>query len=288
MTTIVERRAHDPDAVIFVCDFSPPRGPDPELLEPARRLDADYISVAYNPGKSIRVNSALAAHWITQNTGKDVLFTLASRDMNKVAAQSLLLGAALLGLRNLVIVKGDEFSERELSVVKAVDDFKPTEFVDSVRSMNEGLDFKGAKLRSPTDFCVGATIDLGRGIDSQLKLTRRKVEAGAQFFLLQSLFDTQPLADFLDRYASSYGEALTAPVFCGIQVMAPEGIVFGDTPKWVTDDMAKGRTGEEIALQVLHQFVDTGFRSIYLVSPILRGGRREYSATQRVMESFRA
>jgi 5,10-methylenetetrahydrofolate reductase len=287
MTKVIDKRAQDADAIMFVCDFSPPRGADPELLAPAAELDADFISVAYNPGKSARISSPFAAHWIKQNTGKDVVFTLATRDMNKVAAQSLLLGAALFGLDNVVVVKGDEFTERDLAVVKAVDDFTPTELLGSVRSMNRGLDFKGLKLRSPTDLCVGSVIDLGRGVDREMKLTRRKVEAGAQFFLLQTLFHPGRLRAFLDGYADTYGEPLSPPVFCGVQVLTTDSIVFGEVPEWVSSDLAKGRRGDDIAAQIVQQFVDEGFRSIYLVPPILKGGRRDYEAAQRVLAAFK-
>ncbi len=287
MTTVVAKRTQNEDAVLFMCDFSPPRGADPRLLEGARQLDADLISVAYNPGKSVRVNPAFAAHWIKENTGTDVVFSLATRDMNRLASQSLLLGAALLGLENVVCLKGDDFTEGELASVKGVNDFRPTELVSSINSMNRGLDYKGLRLRSPTNFCIGATIDLGHGIERQIRLTRRKVESGARFFLLQALFEPQPLTEFLTGYAQRYGEALSAPVFCGIQVMARDGVVFGNIPDWVNADLAKGRTGEDIALQVLQAFVELGHRSIYLTAPVLRGGRRDYQAAQRVIETFR-
>jgi hypothetical protein len=69
MPTIVESRAKNEDTVLFISDFSPPRRTDPRLLEPVRNLDADFISVAYNPGRSTRVNSAFAAHWVKENMG---------------------------------------------------------------------------------------------------------------------------------------------------------------------------------------------------------------------------
>ena len=286
MTTIVERRHRDPGRVLFVCDFTPPRGPDPALLEPARGLDADFISVAYNPGKSVRVTSILAAHWIRRNTGRETLFTVATRDMNRLAVQSMLLGAGLLGLENAVVVMGDRFTDRELASVKPVDDFKPTELIAAANAMNRGLDYKGGKLRSPTALCVGATIDLGIGIEAQTRLTRRKVEAGAQYFLMQPVFDPALVRRFLDGYARACGEELTAPVFCGVQVMTPGGLVFGDVPEWVTGDLERGRDAVDIALAVLHDFVDAGFRSFYLVPPILRAGRRDYEAAARVLDGF--
>ena len=287
MTSVVARYAQAPDRAIFICDFSPPRGGTPALLEPARGLSTDFISVAYNPGKSARVNSVAAAHWVQANTSADAIFTIATRDMNKMAIQSLLLGAQLLGLENLVVVKGDEFNARDLSVVAGVDDYTPTGLIRSVAELNEGVDFKGLKLRSATRFCIGATFDLGRDAAREIALTRRKVEAGADFFLSQPTFSPDEPLRFLDAYRERYAEELGLPVFHGIQVMSEEGIVFGNVPRWVTDDLGRGRPGLEIALEVIEGFRNAGFRSFYLVPPILRGGRRDYDAARAVLETFR-
>ena len=287
MTKVTDGSAQKSDRAMFICDFSPPRGGSPELLGPVRRLEVDFVSVAYNPGKSTRVNSVVAAHWIKANTNKDVVFTLATRDMNKVAIQSLLLGADLLGLQNVVVVKGDEFNTRDLSLVKDVNDYRPTELIRSIASMNEGLDFRGLRLRSPTDFCIGASIDLGRGVDREAGLTRRKIEAGAHFLISQPTFDTKKPKEFAAAYERRYGQELSRPVFHGLQVMTEESIVFGNVPEWVTNDLAKGRSGSDIALQVLHGLVEEGLNSIYLVPPILRGGRRDYEMARAVLESFR-
>ena len=288
MTSIVARYAQASDRPILICDFSPPRGGDPALLEPARGLSTDFISVAYNPGKSARVNSAAAAHWIQTSTSTDAVFTIATRDMNKLAIQSLLLGAQLLGLENLVVVKGDEFNARDLSVVAGVDDYTPTGLMRSVAELNEGVDFKGLKLRSATRFCIGATFDLSRDAVRETALTRRKVEAGADFFLSQPTFSPDEPLRFLDAYHERYAEELALPVFHGIQVMSEDSIVFGNVPQWVTDDLGRGRTGPEIALQVIEGFRDAGFRAFYLVPPILRGGRRDYDAAQAVLQTLRS
>ena len=287
MTSVVSSYAHASDRATFICDFSPPRGGDPALLEPARGLSTDFISVAYNPGKSARVNSTAAAHWIQTNTSAGAVFTIATRDMNKLAIQSLLLGAQLLGLENLVVVKGDEFNARDLSDVAGVDDYTPTGLIRSVADMNEGVDFKGLKLRSATRFCIGATFDLGRDAAREVALTRRKVEAGADFFLSQPTFSSDEPMRFLDAYQKRYAEELALPVFHGIQVMSEESIVFGNVPEWVTDDLGRGRSGSEVALQVIEEFREAGFRAFYLVPPILRGGRRDYEAAQVVLEMLR-
>ena len=287
MTTIIEHRLRDPESVLFVADFSPPRGTDPALLQGARYLDADYISVNYSPGKSARVNSAFAAAWIKRNTGKEVMFSLSTRDMNRVAAQSLLMGAEMMGLENVVVLKGDSFTEKELTITKPVDDYVPTGLIGAIADMNRGIDYKGLKLNNPTSFCIGATIDLGRGIGRQIALTRKKVEAGAQFFFLQALFSPERLMEFLERYANRYGDELAALVCCGVQVVVEDGITFGELPDWVTSALRKGRSGEDVAVDVASRYLDAGHRSLYLLAPVHRGGRRDYAACQRVIERVR-
>lgn len=270
-----------------MCDFSPPRGPGTDLLEPARHLDVDWISMAYNPGRSVRANSAFAANWVKANTGKDVVFTLATRDMNRLAVQSLLLGAQLNGLENVVVVKGDNFTERDLTAVKDVNDFTPSQMISSIADMNGGLDFKGLKLRQPTDFCIGATIDMARDMDREVVLANRKIVAGAQFLISQSTFTSETPSAFHSLYEERFGEQVPVPTFHGIQVMALEGIAFGNIPQWVTDDLEKGRSGRDIALQVVEDFTSAGIDTIYMVPPIMRGGRRDYETTQAVLEAVR-
>ncbi|MDA1003834.1 MAG: methylenetetrahydrofolate reductase [Chloroflexi bacterium] len=288
MTSVVERRAADPDAVLVVCDFTPPRGADTDALMAAGTLDADWISVAYNPGKATRVNAVAAARWIADHTGRDAIFTLGTRDMNRLATQSLLLGAQLLGLENVVVVRGDGFTARERESVKPVHDFTPTALLRSITEMNAGVDFRGSKLQAPTALCAGATIDLGRDHDAEVALTVRKAEAGARFFLTQPLYDPGTLERLLDDYARAAGVTLDAPVFAGVQVMTGESLRFGEVPADVIADLDRGRPGEEIALAVLDRFVARGFRSIYLVPPIMRGGRRDYAAAARVLTTLRA
>jgi homocysteine S-methyltransferase len=287
MTKIVDLFKKANGRPFFICDVSPPRGADPDLLEPARFLDADVLSVNYSPGRSARVNSAIAAGWIKANTGKEAMFALATRDMNRLALQSLLLGAQLLGLENLVVLKGDRPTERESSLVKEVHDLRPTELLRSIGDLNRGLDFKGLKLRTPTDLCAGAAIDLGRPLDREVALTRRKVEAGARFFLSQPVFDAGRPRRFFDRYVELTGEKISTPIFHGVQVIAADSVVFGRLPEWVSADLDRGRSGRDIALQLIQEFADAGLSSIYLVPPVKKGGRRDYEAAQAVLEAAR-
>ena len=161
MGKITERCYEVTGQSTFICDFSPPRSGTVDVVQQAD-IDADFISVAYNPGRAVRANSAMLAAAIKAQARKDVVFTLATRDMNRLALQSLLLGAQLMGLENVIVVRGDPLTERDLTLVQEAADIQPTELISAIVGMNRGVDFRESKLREPTDFCVGGTLDLGR------------------------------------------------------------------------------------------------------------------------------
>ncbi len=287
MTKVTDRLAVSGDQIVFICDFSPPRAADDTYLEQAKQLDTDFICVDYNPGKAVRVDSAMLAYAIKERAGKETIFNLGTRDMNKLALQTHLMGAQVLGVDNVVIVQGDRFTEQELSIAKEVGDYRPTELIEAVAAMNEGVDFRGRRLRTSTDFCIGASIDLSRGIEGEARLTHRKASAGAQFFITQPIFDTGDVARFQSAYETVAGQRLTVPVFYGLQILEKDGVIFSSVPQGVRDELEQGRTGTDIALEQLQAFLDAGIRTIYLVAPILRGGARNYVAAQEVIGDVR-
>lgn len=282
MAAVTDRCFEATGHTSFICDFSPPRTGDPESLA-LPDIDADFISVAYNPGRAVRVNSAMLASFIKAQTGKDVVFTLATRDMNKLAMQSLLLGGQILGLENVVVVQGDTFSQRDLERVKDVGDFTPTQMIAAIAEMNLGLDYRGGQLRAPTDYCIGATLDLNRDMEREARLAHRKHQAGAQFFMTQPIFDVADAKRFLDAFASVAKEKLAAPVYFGLQILEQDGVIFSSVPERVRQELEQGRSGVEIALELHQRFQGGGLHNVYLVPPIRRGGARSYGAAREVL-----
>ena len=293
MAKIADIHARQNGAPMFICDFSPPRGAIYDRIDAANSLDAHCISVAYNPGKSVYAHSALAAHAVKAASGKDVAFTVSGRDMNILAAQSLLLGAALLGLDNVIVVRGDDFSASEAKRAKPVHDHTTTGLIRSISAMNGGAmnggaDFKGRRLSAPTDFCIGAAIDINRPAASEIALTQRKISAGADFLLTQPGFSPEPLLQFNDAYARAYGEPPTVPIFCGIQMVAAGGRAFGAIPQAVHDALNSGVSPADIAARTIDRCIDGGITAFYLMPPIFPGGGRDYDAAQSVLRRFNA
>lgn len=285
MTTVIEAHRTTTHRPVFLCDFSPPRSADTSFLADARNLSADFLCVAYSPGRAVRADSAFVAHTIKQNTGKGVIFNLSTRDMNKLALQMHLLGASMLGLENVVVLRGDDFSEQDSQRVKAVHDFTVTGLIKAIVDLNKGIDFRGRRLDKATSLCVGATFDLAKGIEREAKLAHKKVLAGAQFFITQPTFDPRQIETFDETYRQIAGEHMSAPVFWGLQVLAHDGVAFGQAPQHLLAQLEKGRSGPEIALELLGQFRSIGVRGIYLVPPIFKGGTRDYKAAQAVLSA---
>ena len=286
MPTLIDLLSRSNNKNFVVCDFSPPRGGNPDLLSEASILTPDMFSVAYSPGKSVRINPVMVSHWLQNNCDIPSIFTLATRDMNKGALQGILLGAQLFGLDNVVSVMGDDFTETESKLQATVKDFSSTQLIKSIKYMNQRLDFKRRFLLHPTNFCIGATIDLSRNWAREISLTRKKIESGADFILSQPLFNPDLPMQFLDRYRETTGTPIDIPIMWGVQIKTKDSLSFTDVPDWITEDLDLGRSAFDVALQIVDSYHGIGVTNFYIVPPIYRGGRRDYESAQALIEEL--
>ena len=248
MTKVIHAFQNKKNKPLIISDFSPPKTLTSGYLNDVRNLNVDFISVSYNPGRSVRIESSALAYAISQKTGQEVIFSMMTRDMNKLALQSRVLGARFLGLENVVIAGGDPFGKSESSLVKSVNDYKPTELIKDLQLMKRGKDFRGRNLSEQIDICVGATIDLGRGIYREAYLTYQKVKSGAQFFITQPIFYPSQISEFLETYRKISGTQLVEPVFWGLQILTRGGVTFSSVPIEFRDRIESGEDGVDIAL----------------------------------------
>ena len=285
MNTVTEALQAAAGKPVVICDVSPPRGSGPGPLEEAASLDADFLSVAYNPGQSVRVNSAFAAKYLADCHGKPTVFTLATRDMNRIAIQSLLLGASWAGLHNVVVVRGDPVRAHDRDRVTTVSDYTTTALLSDIAAMNRGLDFRGLSLSRPTSFCLGATVDIGRGFEAEALLAERKLASGARFLLCQAHFGSADIGELRRRLSSPQGEG--SPIFAGVQVLDPTGIDFGNIPDTIRRDLNAGRPGLDIAKELAHELWSAGITNFYVIPPIRPRGVRGYTSAADLIDFIR-
>ena len=110
------------------------------------------------------------------------------------------------------------------------------------------------------------------------------MQAGAHFLITQPVFDPADVARFTDACARVAGDTLTVPVFYGVGLMEPDGVSFASVPQWVTDDLANGRSGVDIALEVWAGLQTAGVSDCYVVPPIRRSGARNYAAAREFIQ----
>jgi 5,10-methylenetetrahydrofolate reductase len=286
MKSVLEAINEKGQKPFFLCDFSPPKGGNADLLLESYDLNPDMFMVANAPGKSVRLNPIFAADWIYSKTKTPSIFTVSTRDMNKGAMQSLLLGAELMGLPNVLIVKGDKFSAEDMNLQTEVNDFTTTELVSAVKAMNERRDFRGKELTYPTRFCIGAALDLSRDWEKESHLTKSKITKGCNFIVSQPTFDPELPSKFLSFYEKTIGEKLKIPVMWGIQMVEKDTISFASVPRWVHQDLEEGGSSYEITTDLVKRYLGIGIDTFYLVPTIYKGGRRDYLSAQAVIEDI--
>ncbi len=123
-----------------------------------------------------------------------------------------LLGAAALGLRNLLLITGDPPKMGPYPDATAVFDIDSIGLTNMVNKLNHGLDLGNNPIGQPTAFCIGVGVNPGAiSLDEEIKRFEYKVEAGAQYAITQPVFDTEQLREFLKRI-----EHVRIPIIAGI------------------------------------------------------------------------
>jgi homocysteine S-methyltransferase len=122
-----------------------------------------------------------------------------------------------LGVRNVFVVMGDPTSIGDYP--DAMDDYDvvPSGLIELIkRGFNAGVDQAGMDIGQPTTFLVGGALNLTpTSPKREMRVARRKVEAGADFFLTQPVYDPEAARSFVDRYRDEVGAA-GPPILVGV------------------------------------------------------------------------
>ena len=197
-------------------EIDPPRGLNPKrALQGAARIKlagADCINVGDSPMAQVRMSPFAMAVLFHQQLGIETIVHVTTRDRNLLALQSDLLGAHVLGLRNVLCLRGDAPTGSGYTRAVGVWDVTPVGLVRVLKGLNEGIDWAGNPMAQPTSFFVGAAANpTAPSPEAEIKLLRRKLEAGADFIMTQAVYDLEALERFLEQ-ASRF----KAPILLGL------------------------------------------------------------------------
>jgi len=181
-------------------EYNPPKGTNLEkLLASAKSLlgRVHAVNVTDNTAAVMRAGS-LPVCRLLYEMGHDPVMQITCRDRNRLAIQSDLLGAHLLGVRNILCLTGDYPTVGDHKDAKPVYDLDSVQIMQLIQGLNNGRDLAGNKLDGVTDFLIGAAVTPEADpVGPMLVKFETKVNAGAQFFQTQAIYHPDQFVTFM-------------------------------------------------------------------------------------------
>jgi len=250
---------------LLTSEIGPPKGIETkEILEDAElvRGRVDAINVTDLQSSVMRLGS-LAVCRLLKEKGFEPIFQVTCRDRNRLALQSDILSAAALGIENLLLLTGDHPSMGDHPDAKSVFDLESVQLLEVVRQLESGEDMKGNKLEGqPPKFCKGAVVNPGADpLEPQIIKMENKIEAGAEFFQTQAVYDVKQFEIFINKV-----KHLKVPIMAGIVLLKSAGMakymnknvagvtVPDDLIKEMQETQDKSATSIEIAARLIKEF----------------------------------
>lgn len=218
-TQLAQRLA---DGKFSVCvEMNPPRGLSThKLLAGASLLQdsgADVINVADSPMARMRMSAWAVCDVVQRQVGVETTLHFPTRGRNLLRVQGDLLAAHALGIRNVFVVMGDPTSIGDYPEATDNYDLVPSGLIKLIKQgFNMGVDHSGTSIGQPTNFFVGAALNLcPQDMDTEIKNLRRKINAGADFFLTQPIYRADDGPKLIEAYEAKHGK-FDKPILAGI------------------------------------------------------------------------
>lgn len=185
-------------------EVDPPMGIDPRVaIEGAKLLKemgVDAVNIADGPRAVARMSPMALGVLIKEQVGIEPIVHYCCRDRNLLGIQMDLIGAAALGLNNVLLITGDPPKMGNYPEATAVFDIDSIGLIKFVSNLNRGLDFAERPLKDATKLLIGCGVNPG-AVDMDLEIVRyrKKIEAGAEFVFSQPVFDVKLLEEFFKK-----------------------------------------------------------------------------------------
>ncbi|MCX7730973.1 MAG: bifunctional homocysteine S-methyltransferase/methylenetetrahydrofolate reductase [Candidatus Caldatribacterium sp.] len=190
---------------VFTVEINPPKGTDLEKVkEGVRRLQeaqVDAVNISDSPMARVRISPIALAHILREELGMESIVHFTCRDRNLISLQSELLGAAALGVQNILALTGDPPSVGDHPFARPVFEVNSEGLVLILNRLNSGFDFAGNPLGRATNFTIGVALNLNaQDLEREIDRLRRKIDNGAHFILTQPIYEPEVLEQFLAKF----------------------------------------------------------------------------------------
>ena len=202
-------------------EVNPPRGLSVDKLLAGARLladaGADVINVADSPMARVRMSPWAVCHLIQQDVGLETVLHFPTRGRNLLRVQGDLLAAHATGVRNIFVVMGDPTSIGDYPEATDNYDVVPSGLIKLVKQgFNTGVDLHGDEIGDATSFYVGCALNPdAANVEQEIRVLKRKIEAGADFVLTQPVFEPELVEQTISAYEERHG-SLGIPILVGI------------------------------------------------------------------------
>ena len=257
----------DQGEFVVTAEVGPPKGIHlGHLVEEAKEYLSGItaVNVTDNQSSVMRMGSLPACVMLKQ-AGLPPILQLTCRDRNRIALQSELLGAAALGIDNILCLTGDHTKMGDHPGAKPVFDLDSVSLLHTVCQLEKGVDLGGNPLVGEAPkFAKGAVVSpCSDSVDAQLAKMERKVMAGAEYFQTQAVFDSEKFIQFMEK-AKQFGKpvqlGVIIPKSAGMAKFMNKNVAGVHVPQEMIDALAAdkerakaGITGVEIAAKIIRE-----------------------------------
>lgn len=207
---------------VICTEIGPPKGVNiEEMKENAEILKGkvDAVNCTDQQASVMRLGSLVSCYLLKQ-WGIEPIFQVTCRDRNRIALQSDLLNAHILGIENVLSLTGDHVSLGDHPDAKPVFDLDSVSLLQAIKGLEAGHDLAGKDLIGTPNFFAGAVVTPGADpLEPQLIKMEKKVKAGAQFFQTQAVYEPRKFEEFMKSV-----KHLNVPVMVGIVLLRSPGM----------------------------------------------------------------
>ena len=252
---------------VVTAEVGPPKGFHLEHLveEASEYLNKIHAVNVTDNQSSVMRTSTLATCVAMKNAGLNPIYQATCRDRNRLALQSDLLGAAAMGIDNILCLTGDHTRMGDHPGAKPVFDLDSVSLLYTASQLEKGVDLAGNPLvGEPPKFAKGAVVSpISDSVDAQLAKMERKVMAGADYFQTQAVFDSEKFISFMEK-AKEFGKpvqlGVIIPKSAGMAKFMNNNVAGVHVPQHMIDALAAdkerakaGITGIEIAARIIRE-----------------------------------
>ncbi len=252
---------------VVTAEVGPPKGIHLDhLVEEAKTYLSGITAVNVTDNQSsVMRTSTLATCVSLKNAGLTPIYQATCRDRNRIALQSDLLGAAALGIENILCLTGDHTKMGDHPGAKPVFDLDSVSLLHTASQLEKGVDLSGNPLVGEAPkFAKGAVVSpISDSVDAQLAKMERKVMAGADYFQTQAVFEPEKFIAFMEK-AKQFGKpvqlGVIIPKSVGMCKFMNNNVAGVHVPEYLLDELRAdkektkaGITGVEIAARIIKE-----------------------------------